>query len=109
MWLLGWKMQVTDMNCSVASLCRKIAARLGYAYLSSIALVPILNPNLDAETRLIPSSQSHRQGNIASTAKGRGFCEICSAHGALGRFPGREVMGVIKEYMRSYSSYCLAS
>ena len=55
------------------------------------------------------SSLSHEQANVAGTETGRDFCEIRSAYGALGRFPGREVMGIIKEYMRTYNLYCITS
>ena len=84
-------------------LCRDVAARLGAEQLSAMSLEPIANPGVGAELRSLPNAVPHDQGSTASAA-GRGFCEISSANGALGRFPGRELMGVIKEYMRSYST-----
>ncbi len=83
--------------------CRDVATRLGEEHLSAMSLEPIANPGVGAELRSLPNAVPHDQGSIA-TAAGRGFCEMSSANGALGRFPGRELMGVIKEYMRSYST-----
>ena len=68
-----------------------------------ISLDPILNPDVGAEMHLLSTSLSCEHGSIDSTGTGGGFCEISNAHGALGRFPGREVMRVISTYMRSYS------
>ncbi|CAL5223026.1 g5481 [Coccomyxa viridis] len=80
---------------------RDVAARLGEAHLSAIPLEPIANPGLGAEAHSLDNAMPYAQGSSASTA-GKGFCEISSSNGALGRFPGRELMGIVKEYMHSY-------
>ena len=101
MRLLCFERRLAGRRCSVSSLCRDVAARLGEAHLSAIPLEPIANPGLGAEAHSLDNAMPYAQGSSASTA-GKGFCEISSSNGALGRFPGRELMGIVKEYMHSY-------
>ncbi len=81
--------------------CRDAVTRLGADKVDRLHLGHIQNP--DSAAKAQPQSSSslanqHRSDSVRHTAT---FCEISAAHGALGRFPGREVMCIVKEYMNS--------
>lgn len=78
-----------------------MVTRLGAEEVNRLPLGHIQNP--DSAAKAHPQSDSslvdqHCSDSVRHTAS---FCEISAAHGALGRFPGREVMCIVKEYMSS--------
>jgi len=83
-------------------LCRDIVAKLGPEVVSRTPLQPIPNPDIKASQLL--SFEATEQRRIPDISTEEGFCEIRASHGALGRFPGREVMGIMKAYMHTCSS-----
>lgn len=84
-------------------LSRDIAAKLGSNFVSSIPLEAIRNPDSAEVPKFQISSQPMKQRSSSDVRTAAYFCENGAAYGALGRFPGREVMGIIKDYMHSHA------
>ena len=80
--------------------CRDVVTRLG-AEVNRLPLGQIQNPDLAAKAHPQSSSSLADQRYSDSVRHMASFCEISAAHGALGRFPGREVMCIVKDYMAS--------
>ena len=81
---------------------REVVTNLGQERYSRAALEPIGNPNVVQESTANPEPHFTEQQDNDSERSAASFCEASAAHGALGRFPGREVMGVIRSYIDSY-------
>ena len=90
------KLYVTSM------LCREVVAKLGRELYDGVALEPIRNPDVMQESTVDPKPHCTKQQSNDSERSAAAFCEASAAQGALGRFPGREVMGIVRSYMESY-------
>lgn len=83
-------------------LCRGIVAKLGRELYDRVALEPIRNPDAVQDSTVDPEPHCTKQQGNDTERSAASLCEASAAHGALGRFPGREVMGVVRSYMESY-------
>ena len=76
-------------------------AKLGRELYDRVALEPIRNPDVVQECIVDPEPRCTKQQGNDTERSAASFCEASAAQGALGRFPGREVMGIVRSYMES--------
>lgn len=81
--------------------CRDVVTRLGAEEVDRLFLGHIQNPDPAAKAHPQSSFSPADQDCCNSVRHTASFCEISAANGALGRFPGREVMCIVKDYMSS--------
>ena len=83
-------------------LCREVVTKLGRELYDRVALEPIRNPDVVQESTVDPEPHCTKQQGNDTERSAASFCEASAAQGALGRFPGREVMRIVRSYMESY-------
>ncbi|GMH33625.1 hypothetical protein BSKO_01459 [Bryopsis sp. KO-2023] len=94
----------------VISRLADVVAILGEAHVDGISLDPILNPDMAKPPTQhemqaqAGQQQADRKAKVNQVVYGdpvNSFDEICASEGALGRFPGGQIMPLIKQFTQS--------